>query len=370
MYDEIQTLVIDAGSGICKAGFSGDETPRSIFPSVVGRPKYKHQLFKSLEKDFYVGDDACSKAGVLYLKYPIEHGIVNNWDDMEKIWHHTFYNELRVDPTEHPVLLTETSHNPKKNREKMIEIMFDTFNVTSFYVGLPAVLSLYSSGRTTGIVVDSGDGMTHIVPVYEGIPLLYSSGFMDLGGRELIHYLCHLLTKKGENFQTSAEFEIVRDIKEKLCYVSNDFFNENSAESSENYTLPDGNIISIDNERFYCPELLFQPSLFGKAYPGIHKVVFNSITTSDFDIRKDLYANIVLSGGNTMFSGFADRLKKEVTELAPKTMTVKVIAPDERKYGAWVGGSVLSSLATFPQMVINKEEYDEAGPQIVHRKCF
>jgi len=368
-------VVIDNGSGMCKAGFAGDDAPCAVFPALTGHQRYDVTMTGTEVNDTYIGNEAQSKRGILSLRYPIERGIVTNWDDMEKIWHHTFYNELCVAPEEHPLLMTEVPMNPKANRERMTQLMFETFNVPSFYLALQAILSLYASGRTTGIVLDVGDGVSHVLPIYEGYALPHAIGRLNLAGSDVTSYLQRILSERGYNLNASSEKEIVQDIKETLCYTAIDFEQEmettkKSSIVERTYELPDGQVITIGNERFRAPEAMFQPSCIGMESAGIHEFVYNSIMKSDIDIRRWLYKNVLISGGTTMFPGFADRMRKELNKLAPSGARVKVIAPPERKFSAWMGGSILLSLTNYKAMWITKDEYDECGPSIVHRKCF
>jgi actin beta/gamma 1 len=299
---------------------------------------------------------------------------------MERIWHHAFYNELKVLPEEHPVLLTEAPLNPKANRERMTQIMFETFNVPAMYVNIQAVLSLYAAGRSSGCAVDSGDSVSHVVPVSNGYGVPHAIMRLHLAGHDLTDYLMKILTERGYSLSSSAdpnetEREVARKMKEEFAFVALDFdlemktAAESSAALEKSYELPDGNVIVIGNERFRCPEVLFQPSFIGKEALGIHDCTFQAITKCDASIHNDLYGSIVLSGGTTMLPGIGERMTKEITALAPPTMKINVVAIPERKFSAWIGGSIVSSLHTFQQMWISKAEYDESGPSVVHSKC-
>lgn len=279
-----------------------------------------------LEGDTFIGRNVDEHRGIMSIKYPMEHGIVTDWNDMEKIWAFVYSkDELSTFYEEHPVLLTEAPLNPRPNREKSAEIFFESFNVPALFISMQAVLSLYSTGRTTGLVLDSGDGVTHAVPIYEGFAMPHSIRRIDVAGRDVSRYLRLLLRKEGINLRTTAEFETVRTIKERSCYLANNPLKEETLDTQHiNYLLPDGNTIQIGPAAFRAPEVLFRPDLIGEEYEGIHEVLVYSIMKSDLDLRKVLFKNIVLSGGSTLFKGFGDRLLSEIKKISPKDVQLKV----------------------------------------------
>ena len=376
-----ECLVIDNGSGMIKAGFSGEDAPRSVFATVVGTPTdpENYQRARGVEgRDTFVGNEAQQQREFLALTNPIERGVITDWDAMEKVWEYALQNELRVDPETMnlPVLLTDTPLNPKVNREKMAQIMFETFKVPGFYIAPQAVLSLYASGRTRGIVVESGEGVSHAVPVFEGYALPHAILRMDLAGQDLTAYLLKMLREKGLPFNEGS-MDIVRDIKEKMCHVALDYDAATRAggggdQGDKAYELPDGQVIGIDHAcRVACPEALFRPSLLGNNdMPGITDLTYESINMCDNDLKTDLFNSIVLAGGSSMFSGFADRIGNEVFTRAPGGTKVRVIPDSQRKFASWIGGSMFASLGTFGQIQITKQEYDDCHESVVHRKCL
>ncbi|KAK4540174.1 Actin-like protein [Oleoguttula mirabilis] len=370
-------IVIDNGSGTIRAGYAGEDLPKCFFPSFVGRPKHLRVLAGGLEGDVFIGNRAQELRGLLKLRYPLAHGIVTDWDDMERIWQYIYTDELKTLSEEHPVLLTEAPLNPRANRDTAAQILFETFNVPALYTSIQAVLSLYASGRTTGIVLDAGDGVSHAVPVYEGFAIPSSIRRIDVAGRDITEHLQTLLRKQGSVFHTSAEKEIVKQIKEKTTYIALDPKKEEKewlaasnrgggggsggADSKAvEYTLPDGQKLKIGSERFRAPEILFDPEIIGLEYPGLHQLVVDAIGRTDMDLRKALFGNIVLSGGSTMIKGFGDRLLHEVQRLAVKDMRIKIFAPPERLYSTWIGGSILAGLSTFRKMYVGIEEWHES----------
>jgi len=271
--------------------------------------------------------------------------------------------------------VTEAPRNPKANREQMVTTLFETFEAQNVYVAIQAVMSLYANGRSTGLVVDSGDGVTHTVPVFEGFSIPHAVEKMDIAGRELTSYCQKLLLEAGEAFTSSAEMEIVKDIKEKLCFVAGNYEEmegacNSSSEHDVSYTLPDKRVINVPGLiRIKTPELLFKPELNGKSVASIHALTHTSVQKSDIDVRRDLLKNIIMSGGTTMYEGIADRLKAEVTGLSAAGSDVRVIATADRKFAVWKGASTLASLSTFSASWVSKADFEEHGASIIHRKA-
>ena len=379
MSDALKCIVVDFGSSEIKVGFAEDEFPRVCFPSVVGYWKRQGPH----DKDVYVGDEALSNAASLVLKHPIGRNIrnqrgVSSWDqDEEILWEHIF-NTLSVDLSEYSVLFTSRLLTDKGRRDKYVEhvtqLLFDRFGVSSLFMAPATALALYGSGRTTGVVVDCGNEFTDIQCIYEGWTQHRASERRDLAGRDITEYLDRAIFERhATSLFASAEKEIVRVIKEKCAYVALDFDKEmwkaeRSSECNIDYPLPDGNVLTIGEERFCCSELLFRPYLNGFEFDGIAEDLFHTI--EKWDHKQEMYANIVLSGGTTMLPGFPERIEREIVRLTSPTTKVKVVAPPERKHTVWIGGSIIACHATFPDRIVTRELYNDAGPQFVNRKCF
>ncbi|CAN0041469.1 unnamed protein product [Pylaiella littoralis] len=368
-----QPVVIDNGTGVIKAGFAGADKPKVVFASHVGRPKHKRAMIGgALDGDVFLGKKVEEHRGVFRLTHPMEHGVVKNWADMEKVWSHVYGRDnLNVAPEDHAVLLTEAPLNPYKNRRQCAETFFENFGVPAMFCAPQAILSLYSSGRTTGVVLDSGDGVTHCVPVYEGFAVRHAITRIDVAGRDVTERLQLLLRRAGHNLHTSAEMEVVRQMKEELCYVAfNPSTEEDVKQPDSIYKLPDGQTIGVGPERYRAPECLFHPEQMGSECMGVHDCLLKGIMRTDMDMRRTLFGQVVLSGGTTLFPGFGDRLLNEVRKQAPKNLKIRITAPPERKFSTWVGGSILASLATFKDMWVTRDEFREHGPSIMDSKSL
>ncbi|KAF6029956.1 ACTR2 [Bugula neritina] len=343
-------VVCDNGTGFVKCGFAGANFPAHIFPSLVGRPVIRAttQVGDIQIKDLMVGDDASKLRSMLEVNYPMENGIVRNWEDMLHVWDYTFGEEkLNINPKDCKILLTEPPMNPSKNREKMIEVMFEKYGFEGVYIAIQAVLTLYAQGLLTGVVVDSGDGVTHICPVYEGFALPHLTKRLDIAGRDITRYL-------------------IKVTLETTVLV-------------ESYTLPDGRTIKVGGERFGAPEALFQPHLINVDAVGIAELLFNTIQAADIDTRPEFYKHIVLSGGSTMYPGLPSRLEREIKQLYLERVLkgdtqklskfkIRIEDPPRRKHMVFLGGAVLADIMKDKDSFwISKKEYQEKGMRCLEK---
>ena len=380
-------VVCDNGTGFVKTGYGGDNFPAFIFPSMIGRPLMRYEEdFKDVElKDVMVGDECAKYRAMLETSYPVENGVVKDWDGMRHLWDYTFYDKMKLSPPEHRILLTEPPLNPLSNQRQMLEQMLEHYQFDAAKVSIQAMLVLYAQGLLSGVVVDSGDGVTHIVPVWEGIvpPTLIKR--LNVAGRHVTTYLIKLLQLRGYAFNRTADFETVRQIKEQLCYIGYDLDIEKrlALETTtlvQSYTLPDGRVIKLANERYEASEVLFQPQLIDVESAGLHEMLFNMIQEADIDLRSAFYQHIVLSGGSTMYPGLPSRLEKEMRQLyldrvlkgdkvKLEKFKLRIEDPPRRKHMVFLGGSVLADIMKDrPEFWISRQEWAEEGERIIGKK--
>ena len=382
--DSNTTLILDNGSGYLKAGFPNMTGPEVCIPALIGREilryedkvnlskvmetksKYeKRKLMKQMIKERHlkevmIGDETIGFRSLLELSHPISEGVIQNEEDLFRLWDYTFTQKLNIDdPSELKVIVTEAPLNPMNNKIKIFEILFEKIGVSAVNIEPQAKCSLFSEGIDTGIVCDSGDGVTHCIPVSNGAILQHSIERMDIAGRHITEYLVRLLQKKGYAFNSSADFDFVRELKEKYCFVSNDIESDRKLERQTTYynsfhLLPDETRIRISDEKFEAPEILFNPSLIQKEYDGIPVMMMKSINRCPIDCRKGLYQSIILSGANTLFPGFATRVENEIKTLYKESalkqskdkkikININVISSPKRKFSVFIGASVIAN---------------------------
>ena len=291
-------IVFDNGSGYLKAGLSNKETPMFTLPALIGRPmlRYKQKIENVELKPLMIGDEVTPVRSMLELSYPMEEGIIKNAEDMKLLWDYVLNIKLGIDKDDfkdRKLLMTEAPNNPDRNKEVMAEILFDKLGIGYFNIEPQAKMTLYAEGEETGVVLDSGDGVTHVIPIFSNYLLTHQIKRLDIAGRHITNYLTRLLQMKGYAFNSTADFETVREIKEKYCFVSCDISSDRKLDLETSFynsesKLPDGRKIHISNEKFEAPEILFQPHLVQNEMPGVHEMLYNSINVS-------LYFLIILS---------------------------------------------------------------------------
>jgi actin-related protein 3 len=405
-------VVIDNGTGFTKMGYAGNLEPNYIIPTVLCSADSR-SVDKGIEDlDFYIGYDALNRAvGNYQVNYPMKHGLVDNWNNMERYWEQCLFKYLRCEPEDHYVLLTEPPLNPPENREYTAEIMFETFNVSGLYIAVQAVLALAASwtskkakelklsGTMSGTVIDSGDGVTHVIPVSDGYVIGSSIKHIPLAGRDITQFIQSFMREREKNIPPEDALLVAQKIKEKYCYVCSDIakefakYDQDPKKYIEHYTSIHKKTnkewtVDVAYERFLGPELFFNPEIFSNDFTvPLPDVVDMTIQSCPIDTRRSLYKNIVLSGGSTMFSHFGKRLHRDIkqkvdkrleksmllskSQVMPKEIEVNVITHPTQRYAVWFGGSMLGTMAEFFKVCHSKQEYDEIGPSIArHSRIF
>lgn len=389
-------VVLDNGSGYLKAGLSNQKTPEVSIPALIGRQvlRYGEKIdTEVLEgdlqyKEIMIGDEVIPFRSLLELTYPIEEGIIKNADDLFKLWEYALTNKLKIDDvSESKILVTEAPLNPIANKKTICEILFEQLGVKAMNIEPQAKCSLFCEGIDSGVVLDSGDGVTHCIPISCGAILRFNIERLDIAGRHITQYLIRLLQRKGYSFNSSADFEFVRYLKEKYCFISNDIESDRKLERETSYynsfhLLPDETRIHISDEKFEAPEILFSPHLLGSDVDGIPEMMYKSINNCPIDLRKDLYGNLILSGATTLFPGFATRLENDMKRLYKENslknadnktikININVIDSPRRKYSVFIGASIIGNYynsADSDDYWVSIDEWLECGENAINKE--
>ncbi|KAM3848907.1 actin-like protein 7A [Vipera latastei] len=368
---ETRAVVIDIGTGSCKCGFAGEQKPSHVISSTVGKHIQETAKTGDNRKETFVGRELQEATVPLKLVNPLRHGIIVDWDSVQDMWEYLFLREMRIRPEEHAVLVSDPPLSPTTNREKYAEMIFETFSTPAMHIAYQSRLSMYSYGKTSGLVVESGHGVSYVVPIYEGYTMPNITERVDYAGSDVTQYLMNLINENIKLF-TEKDRSILEDIKENYCFTSLDYQHDAAAAPRKHeieYQLPDGQIIIIGKERFLCAEMLFKPSLINSQQLGLPLLTMTSLNKCDVTLKKNLMGNILLCGGCTMLKGFADRFQRELIRMCPNDNPISSASP-ERNTSVWTGGSILASLKAFQQLWVHRREYEEKGPFYIYRKCF
>ena len=376
-------IIIDLGSSEIKAGLSGEEKPSVKFKSYLGEPKFKKvfsPLYKNPEmKVQYIGEDCFKNIGLNKIRNLINHGKIANEHDIMPLFNH-IYSKLGISTeeiSEHPVLITEPLLNPYINREKIADSLFDDMGVPALFFASQPILSLFSTSNTSGIILESGDAVTQSCIAYEGYSLPNTFERFDFGGGDVTQYLKLLLKMKGYKLYNSNEYRLINDMKEKYCFFlpedkNLDFEKVKKVLDNKkiNYYLPDGTTVLLGNERIITSEILFNPDIIGKEYLGLTDIILSSINKAEIQLRPKAFENIVLSGGNILMKGLADKLKADIIKKTNKILKINVNPIKEPQLSCWVGGYVLANLGSFENMCVSKKEWEEKGIKILEIKTI
>lgn len=366
-----EPIVIDNGSKYIKAGFGGDDLSCIIY-NLIGRLRWSSN--ESNEGPCFVGDELVSKSPILKCTYAVWQGEIIDWDGMNQIWSYIFKTKLNALWNEHPVMLTQANSTPEKQKLLACKTMFENFNVPAFYLQNDGVLPLYDAGRTTGVSVNLGHSLSNVTAVWENTH--NSSCQIEFGSNDIDSNLFDSLRKhsftEGRNLEINQT--IASQIFENAWYISENYIrdiNKCPEDVSTSYNLPDGSSLDLSYFPFKCPEAFFKPDLLNNySFKGIHNVANDCIQSCISDFQEDLYSNIVLWGGSSMLPGFDERLYEEVKALAPESARVTIRPSQDKMCAVWNGASILSTLSSFADKWITKEDFKEFGENIVLRKCI